>query len=200
MGGLLGERGINHLLTDSYEAGHQNWTPILNDEFIKRRKYDPLPWFPALTGAIVSSTEESEQFLFDWRKTIEELFNENYARLDEFVRKEFGMKGCFIEAQANGRVFMADGMSMKKNAAYPMSEIWTPDNVGTPDRIPEAKADVRESASVAHIYGQNKVALESFTSIGRGGNAYSFCPENLKPLADIVMAHGVNLWTMVYPS
>ena len=196
VGGLLGERGINHLLTDSYEAGHQNWTPILNDEFIKRRKYDPLPWFPALTGAIVSSTEESEQFLFDWRKTIEELFNENYARLDEFVRKEFGMKGCFIEAHANGRVFMADGMSMKKNAAYPMSEIWTPDNVGTPDRIPEAKADVRESASVAHIYGQNKVALESFTSIGLGGNAYSFCPENLKPLADIVLAHGVNLFVI----
>lgn len=195
-GGLLGRRGINHVLTDSYEAGHQNWTSSLNDEFRSRRGYDPLPWFPVLTGAVVSSTQESEQFLFDWRKTIDELFCENYACLDEFVRKRYGMKGCFIEAHANGRVFMADGMAMKKNSAYPMSEIWTPDVVGTPDRIPEAKADVRESSSVAHIYGQNKVAVEAFTSIGLGGNAYSFCPENLKPLADIVMAHGVNLFVI----
>ncbi len=194
--GLLGERGINYLLTDSYEAGHQNWTACLDDEFRARRKYDPLVWLPVLTGAIVSSTEESEQFLYDWRRTIDELFAENYARLDGFVREKYGMKGCFIEAHANGRCFPADGMSMKKNAAFPMGEIWTPDNVGTPDRIPEAMADVRETSSVAHIYGQNKTAVEAFTSIGLGGNAYSFCPETLKPLADVVMAHGANLFVI----
>ena len=42
-------------------------------------------------------------------------------------------------------------------------------------------ADIRESASVAHIYGQNLVAAESLTA---GSGAWSFSPETLKPTAD----------------
>lgn len=196
LNGMLGTKGIRNLLVDSYEAGPQNWTPDLCKEFINRRGYDPFPWFPALTGAIVSSTEESERFLFDWRKTIGELFAENYASLDDFISKEYDMNGCFIEAHANGRVFVADGMSMKKNATYPMSEIWIQGPVGTKDREAESISDIRESASVAHIYGQNIVAAESFTAIGAGKQAYTFCPENLKPVADRALAHGVNLFVI----
>jgi len=50
-------------------------------------------------------------------------------------------------------------------------------------------ADIRESASVAHIYGKALVAGESFTS---AGNAYGFSPESLKPIADRELAMGVN--------
>lgn len=194
--GMLGEKGIRNVLIDSYEAGHQNWTPLMKEEFIKRRGYDPLIWMPVLTGIIVNSTEESEQFLFDWRKTINELITENYNRLTEFIQNEYGMKGCFIEAHANGTVFPFDGMALKKAAAYPMSEIWIQGPVGTPDRIPEAIADIRESASVAHIYGQNITAAETFTAIGLGKQAYSFSPAKLKPYADIAMANGVNLFVI----
>lgn len=191
-GGLLGNRGIQYVLTDSYEAGHVNWSPHLFDEFQTRRGYDPVPFLPVVTGVIVESVEKSEKFLLDWRKTIGELFEENYAHLTDLVRNEYGMKGCFIESHENGRCFVADGMSIKKTAAYPMSAIWVPGKVGTPDRIPEGKADIRESASVAHIYGQNVVAAESLTSIGYAQQAYSYCPENLKPTVDIELAHGLN--------
>ena len=191
-GGLLGERGIQYVLTDSYEAGHVNWSPRLFKEFTDRRGYSPIPFLPTLTGAIVYDTAKSEQFLLDWRKTIGELFEENYANLTELVRDEYGMKGCFIESHENGRCFVADGMSIKKTASYPMSAIWVPGKVGTPDRIPEGKADIRESASVAHIYGQNVAAAESLTSIGYAQQAFSYCPENLKPTVDIELAHGLN--------
>lgn len=194
--GMLGRKGIGYVLIDSYEAGPQNWTPRLLEEFRERRGYDPVPWMPVLTGAIIGSSEESETFLFHWRKTIEDLFVENYSSLDNFIREEYGMKGCFIEAHANGRVFPADGMSMKKNAAYPMSEIWIQGPVGTRDRIPEAIADIRESSSVSNIYGQNLTAAESFTAIGVGKEAYTFCPENLKPYADVALAHGVNMFVI----
>ena len=191
-GGLIGERGIQYVLTDSYEAGHVNWSPHLFEEFKRRRGYDPLPFLPVVTGVIVHNIEKSEKFLFDWRKTIGELFEENYANLTELVRKEYGMKGCFIESHENGRCFVADGMAIKKTAAYPMSAIWVPGKVGNSNRIPEGKADIRESASVAHIYGQNVVAAESLTSIGYACQAYSYCPENLKPTADLELAHGLN--------
>lgn len=194
--GMIGSRGITHVLVDSYEAGCQNWTPGMRRQFISRRGYDPFPWLPVLTGAVIGSSQESEAFLQDWRKTIGELFTENYSRLDSLVRDAYGMKGCFVEAHANGTVFPADGMSMKKSAAWPMSEIWIQGKVGTPDRIPEAMADIRESASVAHIYGGNRVAVEAFTAIGMGKAAYSFCPENIKPVADIAMANGANMFVI----
>ena len=52
--------------------------------------------------------------------------------------------------------------------------------------------DIRESASVAHIYGQNLVAAESLTALGIGGTAWSYSPENLKPSADLELASGLN--------
>jgi DNA-binding FrmR family transcriptional regulator len=90
--GKLGAKGINYVLVDSYEAGHQNWTPKLREEFISRRGYDPRPWYPVLTGMILKSVEESERFLWDWRKTIGELFEENYAVLDSIVKNEYIVK------------------------------------------------------------------------------------------------------------
>ncbi|HEU4903962.1 MAG TPA: glycosyl hydrolase, partial [Flavisolibacter sp.] len=53
-------------------------------------------------------------------------------------------------------------------------------------------ADIRESASVAHIYGQNVAAAESFTAGSFGGHAFSYAPENLKTTADLELASGLN--------
>jgi len=39
-GGLMGARGVGFIVTDSWEAGAQNWTPALFDEFKRRRGYD----------------------------------------------------------------------------------------------------------------------------------------------------------------
>ena len=53
----------------------------------------------------------------------------------------------------------------------------------------EHDADVRESASVAHIYGQNLVAAESLTAYL---HAWAYSPETLKSTADRLMAMGLN--------
>src|ERR1019366_9260532 len=52
-------------------------------------------------------------------------------------------------------------------------------------------ADIRESASVAHIYGQTLVAAESLTARG-GDGAWAWSPETLKPTADKELAMGLN--------
>lgn len=194
--GKLGSEGIRYVLVDSYEAGHQNWTPKMREEFIARRGYDPRPWYPVLTGLILKSTEESERFLWDWRKTIGELFEENYAVLDSLVKNEYGMAGCFVETHGNGRAFINDGMTVKRYAEIPMSEIWVQCKAGSQNRVREGIADIRESSSVSHVYGKKRVAAESFTVTGAGGEAYKFAPADLKWTADLELAHGLNMFVI----
>ena len=187
---VYGGMPVQYLLTDSYEAGQMTWTKNMMTEFKERRGYDLFPWLPALTGEVLSSSEETERFLFDWRKTIGELFSENYDRLGDIVRAA-GMKGRYTESHENGHVFVGDGMDLKRTADIPMSAIWM-DNAGDGSSIPMAMADIRESASVAHLYGQNIVAAESFTTSGVGGKSYSYSPGKMKYTADIALSCGLN--------
>jgi hypothetical protein len=188
-GGMVGEHGIQYILTDSYEAEQMTWTKTLVQEFKARRGYDLFPWLPVLTGEIVRSSEASEKFLFDWRETIGELFAANYDRINEIV-KEYGMMGRYTESHENGRVYVGDGMDLKMTAAVPMSAFWIP-GTGGGSTLEMAQADIRESASVAHVYGQNIAAAESFTAAGLSGNAWSYYPGNLKYMADMALYSGI---------
>ena len=181
---------VQYVLTDSYEAGQMTWTKNMFQEFKDRRGYSLFPWLPALTGEVLRSTVETEQFLFDWRRTLGELMVENYDRLGGIARAA-GLKGRYTESHENGHVFVGDGMDLKRTADIPMSAIWM-DNANDGSSIPMAMADIRESASVAHIFGQNIVAAESFTTSGVGGKNYSYCPENMKNTADIALSCGLN--------
>ena len=51
--------------------------------------------------------------------------------------------------------------------------------------------DDRESASVAHIYGQNLAAAESMTSCD-ASTAWAWSPATLKPTADMEFLNGIN--------
>jgi hypothetical protein len=187
LGDLMGKRGLRYLITDSVECGPQNWTDNMIEEFVKRRGYDPRPWMPVLTGCIVESSEASDRFLWDFRKTISDMIAENHYDQITASLRERGM-GRYSESHEGGRVFIADGMEVKRNADVPMSAYWTPRSAEGVEQK-SYNADVRESASVAHIYGQNIVAAESMTA---GSGAWGWSPETLKPTADIEMAMGLN--------
>ncbi len=188
-GGMVGQHGIQYILTDSYEAEQMTWTPEIAAKFTERRGYNPVPWYPALTGEIIQSAEKTEKFLFDWRETIGELFAANYDRINA-IAKEYGMKGRYTESHENGRVYVGDGMDLKMTAAVPMSAFWMP-GTGGGSALTMAQADIRESASTAHVYGQNIAAAESFTAAGLSNNAWSYYPGNLKYMADLAMYSGI---------
>ncbi len=76
--GPLAGKSLNCSLIDSYEVGGQNWTENFRKEFKKRRGYDPLKFLPAFTGRVVDNPAVSERFLWDMRRTIADLFAENY--------------------------------------------------------------------------------------------------------------------------
>ncbi len=185
LGPLMGKRGLQYVITDSWEADVQNWTDDMMIEFAKRRGYDMRPWLPVLAGHVVESAEESDRFLWDFRRTIADLTAEyHYDQLTTILHERD--MGRYTESHEGGRAFVGDGMEVKRKADIPMSAMWTAQPGRTSDRY---DADVRESASVAHIYGQNLVAAESLTA-GRG--AWSFSPETLKPTADRLLAMGLN--------
>jgi hypothetical protein len=186
-GGLMGKRGLQYVITDSWEAGTQNWTDDMIAEFTRRRGYDMRPWLPVLVGHVVESAEASDRFLWDFRKTIADLTTEyHYDQLTALLR-ERGM-GRYTESHESGRALVADGMEVKRTAAVPMSAMWT-GRGGQYGVAAGYAADIRESASVAHIYGQNLVAAESLTA---GGGAYTYSPEILKPTADAELSQGLN--------
>jgi len=183
----MGKRGIRYVITDSWEAGSQNWTDDMMDQFKKRRGYDPAPWMPVLTGRVVESAEASDQFLWDFRKTISDLIaDEHYGQVQASL-KERGI-GHYSESHESGRAFVADGMEVKKLAEVPMSAMWT-QVPGVNKEQFGYNADDRESASVAHIYGQNLAAAESLTA---GAAPWAWSPATLKPTADQELLNGIN--------
>lgn len=192
--GLMGQHGLQYILTDSYEAEHQTWTPAMFEEFRTRRGYDMLSWMPVLAGEIIGSPEQSDKFLWDWRMNIGDLYAANYDLLTQIAQKDYGMIGRYTESHEAGRAFMGDGMDVKRTATVPMSAMWCcapwimrPDgSVGRDVYM----ADDRESSSVANIYGQNIAAAESMTAWGNV--AYSYHPANLKEVADLELANGIN--------
>ncbi len=189
-GGMLGGKGISHLLVDSYEAGPCTWTPKMAEEFKARRGYDLTLWLPVLAGEIIGSSLMSERFLWDWRRTLGELFCENYDRINDIIN-EYGLSGRYTESHEGGRAYTGDGMDPKIKATIPMAAIWM-ENTPTGSSVPSAICDIRESASVSHIYGQPLVAAESFSVNGDEGRAYTYCPENMKYIADVGLSAGLN--------
>jgi len=183
----MGKRGIKYVITDSWEAGSQNWTDDLIAQFKKRRGYDPLPWMPVLTGQVVESAAASDQFLWDFRKTIGDLIaDEHYGQVQASL-KDRGI-GHYGESHESGRAFVADGMEVKKLNDIPMSAMWT-QVPGVNKEQFAYNADDRESASVAHIYGQNLAAAESLTAAAA---PWAWSPATLKPTADQELLNGIN--------
>jgi len=187
VGDLMGKRGLRYVINDSWEAGTANWTDDMIAEFTKRRGYDPRPWMPVLAGRVIESAQNSDRFLWDFRETLGELLAENhYDQINDILHAR-GM-GHYGESHEEGRAFIGDGMAVKRHNDVPMSAMWT-QRPGVNAEQYGYNADIRESASVAHIYGQNLVAAESLTA---SSGAWAWSPATLKPTADKELAMGLN--------
>ncbi|MDC8833052.1 glycosyl hydrolase [Alteromonas gilva] len=180
--------GIKALLNDSIEVGASNWTPKMFEEFKQRRGYDLTPWLPALVGVIIEDAQQTDKFLYDFRLTLGEMLADNhYAVISKRV-KEAGLIH-YSEALENGRPTLGDGMRIRRNADIPMAAMWAFDTQHQVGPKPQYWADIREAASVAHIYGQNLVAAESLTS---AASPWAFSPRDLQPMIDMEFALGMN--------
>lgn len=180
LGPLFG-KSLRYVMMDSWEAGTNNWTEEITVEFKKRRGYDPTPWLPALTGRIVADAEASDRFLWDFRRTLADLWADaHYGVMAEKLR-EHGI-GLYAEAAGVSLEMPEDTLLNKSKVEIPMGEFWVRD---LHPRLMYLQ-DVRGAASAAHVYGKKLVATESFT----GGGYES--PFTLKKVGDYWLAQGVN--------
>jgi hypothetical protein len=186
---MMGKRGIRTMVNDSWEAGAQNWTDGMIEEFTRRRGYDPHPWLPVLAGRIVESAQASDRFLWDFRKTIADLTADAHYGTVEASAKKYGLLH-YGESHEDNRAIIADGMEVKKLDDVPMGAMWV-QTPGVNKVLYDYNADDRESASVAHIYGQNLAAAESLT-ICNPSTAWAWSPATLKPAVDQEFLNGIN--------
>ena len=178
---LTTNQGITALHIDSWEVGYQNWTAAFRDEMKRRRGYDPLPWLPAFAGHPVGDAALTERFLWDVRRTISELVNDNYgARMAE--RAHADGRVFTLEAYRNGPF---DCLSFAGRADEPVGEFWM-----TRDPA-NLHPSVKTMTSAGHAYGKPVIGAEAFTatdSLGRQRNH----PYTMKAIGDAAFCAGIN--------
>lgn len=185
-GGLIGNRGVRALLTDSIEVGAANWTPQLIAQFRQLRGYEPTPWLPTLAGTIVGSREQSDKFLYDFRRTLADLMASQHYGTVASVAHEHGLK-VFGEALEDQRPSLGDDMAMRRFADVPMAALWSWNRDSLPR--PTLLGDMKGASSVAHVYGQNVTAAESLTA---ANSPWAFAPSDLRHMIDLEFAQGIN--------
>ena len=176
--GPLAGKSLNNALIDSYEVGSQNWTPKFREEFMRLRGYDPMPYLPTIAGFTVGSTDVSERFLWDLRKTIADLYAENYfGYFGELCHKN-GLKFS-TEPYGNGGF---DSIQAGSKADIPMGEFWLGGG---------AMDSTKLASSVGHVYGRNVIGAESFTADDIRGRFLEE-PYMMKTVGDLAWCNGIN--------
>ena len=186
---MIGNRAgktLKFLQTDSFEAGGMNWSDKFEDEFKKRRGYDPMPYLPILAGKIIENRETSNRFLTDLRKTLSDCISDNHYRVFAERSKKYSIG---IQPESAGpHAGPFDGLKNYGHSEIMMSEFWSP----SPHRSKDIdRFFVKQAASAAKIFNKKLVGAEAFTTIGPHWNDVIWA--DMKPSADHEFCAGLNL-------
>jgi hypothetical protein len=171
--------GLKRLHIDSWEMGAQNWTKSFRAEFIKRRGYDPLPYYPVYAGSVVVSNEISERFLWDLCQTAQELVLENHAG---YVKRYAHKLGLQLSIEPYDMNPTAD-LELGNIADVPMCEFWSK-GYGF-----NSSFSCMEATSIGHVNGKSLIPAEAFTAQDDMWKQY---PGAMKNQGDWAFATGIN--------
>lgn len=171
---------LEALVVDSWEAGKQNWTEGLPDYFKIKSGYDIMPYLLAVTGRVIGSVNETERFLWDFRRTHTDMFLENYVEHFKERAARHGLKYAG-EAYGDGNF---ESLEMAARQDYPMSEFWTHyiyGNIST----------TMLASSTGHVWNRQLIACECYTGTPFNSK-FTEHPYGMKALGDYIMTAGVN--------
>jgi hypothetical protein len=165
--------GLRAWFNDSYEVddarGEADFTPLLFDEFKKRRGYDLRHYLPSLMGD--DSPEKNSRVLCDYRETISDLILENYTvRWQKWAAKG----GKIIRNQAHGAP--ANILDLYAAADIPETE-------------GEDIVKIKTASSVAHVTGKKLASSESATWLN---DHFKASLSDVKQAVDLFLLGGVN--------
>ncbi|MDR2115881.1 MAG: hypothetical protein LBP87_05820, partial [Planctomycetaceae bacterium] len=168
---------------DSWENGSQNWTPKMRNEFQERRKYDLWKFLPVFVGYIIDSTEITDRFLWDFRRTVSEMCLDNHVATFKRLASQHGLK-LSIEAYDQAP---CDFLQFAGMCDEPMGEFWCAGGWASDGmRLNEC----RGMASAGHIYGKKIIGAEAFTATD--SERWLRHPGTIKSLGDRAFAEGIN--------
>ena len=175
---------LKYIHTDSWEMGVANWTQGFEEKFKELRGYDLKPYLPVLTNRIVGSRDISNRFLRDFRRTVGDLVAEFYRTFSDIAHQS----GIGTHPESGGpHSAPIDAIKTMGTNDIPMGEFWVRSNT---HRVTDAeRLCVKQSASVAHIYGKQFVAAEGPTSIGPH---WERPPKDCKNVFDRIFCSGIN--------
>jgi hypothetical protein len=186
MAGDRAGKTFKRIEIDSYEAESQDWTPEMATEFKNRRGYELLPWLTVIAGYTLESKDATKCFNYDWQRTINELFADNYyGYLEELIHKTPGME-FLCEPYGTGKKNF-DETAIRGIGDMVMCEFWTkPINWGWETLLPVS--------SNAHVNGKKVVGAEAFTN--QPQFAFQVDLADLKATGDQAFCEGVNLFVL----
>jgi hypothetical protein len=184
--GPLAGTTLKQLETDSWECGGMNWSPDFAADFIKYRGYDPTPYLPVFAGKIVESRYFSNAFLADFRKTLGDCVADNHYKVFAEYAHKYNLQ---IQPESGGpHAGPLDAIKNLGRSDIVMGEFWAP----SPHRPkPVNRFFIKQSSSVAHIYGKKYIGAESFTTIGPHWNDVLW--KSQKPSMDHELCSGLNM-------
>ena len=195
--GPLAGRSFSGMHCDSWEIDCENWTPRYVEEFRTRRGYDPLPYLPVLLGNVVDSMEISERFLWDARRTMADMYADNFFGA---LSKRLQNHGMQLSVEGYGRANF-DDLQVLSRIGVPMAELWTTDANLAEKKVKGGNVRIRatggmaatckQAASAAHTWGKVIAAAETFTASSNYGKWQEY-PYLLKALGDLNFCEGIN--------
>jgi hypothetical protein len=184
----LGEyigRSFKVIHFDSYEAGGQDWTPLMQEEFQARKGYDILPWLPVLAGRVIENRKSSEGFRRDLNAAISDMFLEYSFQLPKKMIHEAGLE-MQNEPYATGPGNVArpfDTFDAARISDRPTTEFWF--------HRRRDELDIWQVNAAIPFFGKTILSAEAFS--GRGEHSrWNETPARLKYSGNIAFSRGVN--------
>jgi hypothetical protein len=137
-----------------------------------------MPFLVSVTGRVVQSGEATERFLWDLRRTVCDLFADNYYGYMTELCHEHGLQFS-TEGYGNGSF---DNLQINGLPDIPMAEFWVGGG---------AVETTKMVSSSAHTHGKHIVGAESFTADDQHAK-WLYDPYSLKALGDKMFSLGIN--------
>lgn len=178
--------GLSYLSFDSMELDDATaWTDNMDSVFFKHNGYSVIRYLPAFAGWKLPGGNDG--FLQQFKQTVsDQLIFSHYKTGRDFLSGY----GIDLVAEAGGpgpplwNTCPVDAVKALGNVSIPRGEFWIRNRYNL--------FLVKEIASASHIYGQNTVDGESFTTWRRWKDA----PHDYKKYADRAFCEGLNSITI----
>lgn len=165
--------GLRGYFNDSYEVddarGQSDYTPLMFEEFKKRRGYDLQNELPALFGK--DSEDKNNRVLFDYRATIDELI------LEKFTQQWAAW------AKGQGKIVRNQSHGSPANTLDLYSAVDIPETEGT------EILRMKFASSAGHVSGKPLISSESSTWLGEH---FVSTLADVKKNLDTYLAAGIN--------